>query len=215
MERLACIHPVISRASPVPASRCSCAEESQKRRADLSLRSAPPGSRVVSFRKQNAATQGLQLGLKFRESFGKAVYIKEIIPGSQAAQLEAQGKLRVGDEITMVSATFGDEMWSARGIGKIRLEKSIAVRQGGFIKFVVEQSDDNSKKRMKEMAEKQKKQQDLNTRLQKQVRAPACARLRPLAPACARLRPLAHTRHTGTTHDQVAPTAAPAHSRLP
>eukprot|EP00966_Prymnesium_polylepis_P307283 7100957-Prymnesium_polylepis.1 len=30
----------------------------------------------------------------------------------------------------MVSATFGDEMWSARGIGKYRLEKSIAVRQG-------------------------------------------------------------------------------------
>lgn len=144
-------------------------EESAKRRNDLSLRGAPAGSRVVQFRKQNAATQGLQLGLKFKESFAKGVFVQEIIPGSQAAQMESQGKLRVGDEIVMVSATFGDEMWSARGIGKIRLEKSIAVRQGGFIKFVVEQADDNSKRRQKELADKAKKQNELNTRLQKQL----------------------------------------------
>ena len=89
--------------------RCACADESQKRRDALSLRSAPPGSRVVAFRKENAATQGLQLGLKFRESFGKSVYIEKILPGTQAAAFEAQGKLQKGDEITMVSATFGDE----------------------------------------------------------------------------------------------------------
>ena len=146
-------------------------EESKKRRQDLSLRSAPAGSRVVSFRKESAATQGLQLGLKFRESFGKAVYIDKILPGSQAANLEAKGQLRVGDEITMVSATFGDEMWSARGVGKYRLEKSIAVRQGMFIKFVVEQSDDNSKKRQKEIAELQKKEKAKTTRLQQQLAA--------------------------------------------
>lgn len=149
--------------------RLLCAEESAKRRNDLSLRGAPAGSRVVQFRKQNAATQGLQLGLKFKESFAKGVFVQEIIPGSQAAQMESQGKLRVGDEIVMVSATFGDEMWSARGIGKIRLEKSIAVRQGGFIKFVVEQADDNSKRRQKELADKAKKQNELNARLQKQL----------------------------------------------
>merc|ERR1711865_999126 len=72
-------------------------------------------------------------------------------------------------EIVMVSATFGNEMWSARGIGKVRLEKSIAVRQGGTIQFVVEQADDNSKKRQKEMADKAKKQGELNSRLQKQM----------------------------------------------
>ena len=159
--------------------RLVCAEESTKRRNDLSLRGAPAGARVVQFRKQNAATQGLQLGLKFKESFGKGVFIKEIIPGSQVAQMEAQDKLRVGDEIVMVSATFGNEMWSARGIGKVRLEKSIAVRQGGTIQFVVEQADDNSKKRQKEMADKAKKQGELNSRLQKQVHA------RPAARSCA------------------------------
>ena len=84
---------------------------------------------MVAFRKENAATQGLQLGLKFRESFGKAVYIDAILPGSQAARLEKQGKLQKGDEVVMVSATFGDEMWSAKNVGKYRLEKSIAVRQ--------------------------------------------------------------------------------------
>ena len=104
---------------------------------------------MVAFRKENAATQGLQLGLKFRESFGKAVYIDQIIPGTQAAALEAKGQISKGDEITMVSATFGDEMWSAKNVGKYRLEKSIAVRQGMFIKFVVESSNDNSKAKAK------------------------------------------------------------------
>jgi len=144
-------------------------DESKQRRNDLSLRSAPPGSRVVSFRKQNAATQGLQLGLKFKESFGKAVYIEKILPDTQASLLEQKGQLRVGDEITMVSATFGDEMWSARGVGKYRLEKSIAVRQGMNIQFVVEASDDNSKKRQKELQMKLTKEQEKTTRLQNQL----------------------------------------------
>ena len=144
-------------------------DESAKQRQDLSLRSAPPGSRVVAFRKENAATQGLQLGLKFRESFGKAVYIDAILPGSQAARLEKQGKLRKGDEVVMVSATFGDEMWSSRGIGKQRLEKSIAVRQGQTIKFVLEASDDNSRAKKRALAEKLKKEQAMTSRLQQEL----------------------------------------------
>merc|ERR1719353_2821842 len=103
-------------------------EESKARRDALSFRQARAGDRKVTFRKPNTATQGLGLGLKFRESFGKAVYIDAIIPGTEAARLEREGKIKKGDEITMVSATFGDEMWSARGVGKYRLEKSIAVR---------------------------------------------------------------------------------------
>merc|ERR1719163_1954484 len=105
-------------------------DESRQQREELSLRDARPGDRKVTFRKPNAATQGIMLGLKFREDFGKVIYIDKILPNTEAARLEREGKIRVGDEITMVSATFGDEMWSARGIGKYRLEKSIAVRQG-------------------------------------------------------------------------------------
>lgn len=105
-------------------------DESRARRDSLSLRDARPGDRKVTFRKPNQATQGLQLGLKFKESFGKAVYVEDILPGTEAARLQRAGQLNKGDQVTMVSATFGDEMWSARGIGKYRLEKSIAVRQG-------------------------------------------------------------------------------------
>merc|ERR1711924_142622 len=97
---------------------------------------------------------------------GRAVYVDKILPGTQAAQLESKGQLKVGDEITMVSATFGDEMWSARGVGKYRLEKSIAVRQGMTISFVVENS--NEKSNQKSFAA-QKKEADRMTRLQKQL----------------------------------------------
>merc|ERR1719247_1732118 len=144
-------------------------EESKERRDALSRRDARAGDRKVTFRKPNQATQGLQLGLKFRESFGKAVYIDQIIPGTEAARLEREGKIKKGDEVTMVSATFGDEMWSARGVGKYRLEKSIAVRQGATISFVVENSDDGSKKRMRELAMQQKKEQERVSRLQKMM----------------------------------------------
>ena len=123
-------------------------EESKTRRNQLSARGAQAGDRVVSFRKPNQATKALMLGLKFRESFGKAVYIDKIIPGTEADRLKKAGQIKEGDQITMVSATFGDELWSARGVGKYRLEKSIAVRQGMTIQFVVEGSSSDDKKRM-------------------------------------------------------------------
>lgn len=97
------------------------------------------------------------------------MYIQDILPNSEAARLEKAGQLRKGDEVVMVSATFGDEMWSARGCGKYRLEKSIAVRQGMTISFVVEAPDDGSAKRMAELKKKQDKEAQRMTRLQKQL----------------------------------------------
>merc|ERR1719203_411250 len=144
-------------------------DESKKQRDALSLRSARTGDRKVTFRKPNSETQGLQLGLKFRESFGKAVYIDQIVPGTEAARLERDGKIKKGDEVTMVSATFGDEMWSARNVGKYRLEKSIAVRQGMTISFVLENSDDNNKRARQAAAEKAKKENERMSRLQAQL----------------------------------------------
>merc|ERR1719478_884084 len=143
-------------------------EESQRRRGDLSKRYASAGDRKIRFRKPNQATTGLSLGLKFRESFSKAVIIDKILPGTEADNLKKQGKIKEGDEITMVSATFGDEMWSARGIGKMRLEKSIAVRQGMFIEFVFENSNDKANKKLSDSA---KKEQDKMNRLQQQLAA--------------------------------------------
>merc|ERR1719395_70429 len=141
-------------------------EESRARREALSLRDARAGDRKVTFRKPNQATDGLVLGLKFREGFGKAVFIGKIVPNSEAARLEKQGKIKEGDEITMVSATFGDEMWSARGVGKYRLEKSIAVRQGMTISFVVEGRDDNSRRALAAQQKKAEAEAKRISRLQ-------------------------------------------------
>jgi len=140
-------------------------EESQKRRQALSLRDAQAGDRKVTFRKPNTAASALLLGIKFREGFGKAVFIDKIIPGTEAGRLKQQGKIKEGDEVTMVSATFGDEMWSTRGAGKTRLEKSIAVRQGMTISFVLEQPGGSRK----QTQQQQKKERDRMTRMQKQL----------------------------------------------
>ena len=140
---------------PVHISRP--AEESNKRREALSYRDARPGDRKVTFRKPNAATDGITLGLKFREGWGKAVFIDKIFPNSEAARLEKAGQISVGDEITMVSATFGDEMWSARGIGKMH-SRSPSLFTGMTISFVTESTDKNKQKNMKAMQEKADKE---------------------------------------------------------
>ena len=134
-------------------------DESKQRRTALSYRSAQPGDRKVSFRKPNSATGGLMLGLQFREApFTKAVYIDKILPNTEAARLESQGKIKVGDEITMVSATFGNDMWSVRGVGKMRLEKSISVRQGMNIKFCVESPGSGQADRKKALKQQRTKE---------------------------------------------------------
>merc|ERR1719258_934758 len=143
-------------------------EESKKQREFLSLRDAPSGSTRVQFRKPNQATTGLTLGLKFRESFGKAVYIDQILPNTEASRLEKSGQIQEGDEIVMVSATFGNEMWSARGIGKMRLEKSIAVRQGMTIDFVFENSNEKANQKLGSAAAKEKAKMN---RLAKELQA--------------------------------------------
>merc|ERR1711907_621151 len=127
------------------------------------------GARKLTFRKPNAATPGLLMGMKFRESFSKAVIVDKIIPNTEADKYKKAGKLKEGDEIVMVSATFGNEMWSARGIGKMRLEKSIAVRQGMTISFVVESPDDKTKKNKLFAKNEADKQAARMTRLQKQL----------------------------------------------
>lgn len=144
-------------------------DESRKQRDELSLRDARPGDRKVTFRKPNAATQGIQLGLKFTEDFGKAVYIDKIVEGTEAAKLKKEGKIKEGDEVTMVSATFGDEMWSARRIGKMRLEKSIAVRQGMTISFVFESKDQKAKQNNSARQKEIEKEKERMTRMQKQL----------------------------------------------
>ena len=83
--------------------------------------------------------------------------------------MEVAGKIKEGDEVTMVSATFGDEMWSARRIGKMRLEKSIAVRQGMTISFVFESTTKEGLLAAANRNKAAEKEKALQTRLQKQL----------------------------------------------
>ena len=56
----------------------------------------------------------------------------------------------------MCSATFGDEMWSTRGVGLRRVLAAIRVRSGATVKLVVESPKQFQKKRT--MTESQLKQ---------------------------------------------------------
>lgn len=48
--------------------------------------------------------------------------------------------------MTMISATFGDECWSARGAGLGMIMQAIKVRQGNTVKIVLERSKAAPKK---------------------------------------------------------------------
>ena len=47
-------------------------------------------------------------------------------------------KVKEGDIVTMCSATFGDQMWSTRGVGLSRVLAAIRVRSGPTVKLVFE-----------------------------------------------------------------------------
>jgi hypothetical protein len=123
-------------------------DESKRRRDDLILRQAPVGSRRLEFRKPNAATQnpGKAIGLMFTQGPVGNIYVATILPNTEAEKYEREGKLAVGDEVVMVSATFGNEDWSCRGVGVPRLYTSMKVRQGGTIAFVFENKGKNDKR---------------------------------------------------------------------
>jgi hypothetical protein len=47
-------------------------------------------------------------------------------------------QVKEGDIVTMCSATFGDEMWSTRGVGLSRVLAAIRVRSGPTVRLVFE-----------------------------------------------------------------------------
>ena len=48
--------------------------------------------------------------------------------------------------MTMCSATFGDDMWSCRGVGLTRVLAAIRVRAGATVKLALESPDKYQKK---------------------------------------------------------------------
>ncbi|CAN0364571.1 unnamed protein product, partial [Ectocarpus sp. 13 AM-2016] len=83
------------------------------------------------------------MGLVLEEDERGNVYIVEIVPGGNASRKK---QINVGDKITFVSATFGEEIWSAQGVGLSRVQSAIRIRSGPTVKLVLETSKEAEKK---------------------------------------------------------------------
>merc|ERR1719221_1331607 len=90
-------------------------------------RSAQDGDTVVELMKP--------LGLVLNEDGDGNVYVEKIAPKGNAAR---SGMVNEGDIVTMCSATFGNDMWSTRGVGLTRVLAAIRVRAGPTVSLVFE-----------------------------------------------------------------------------
>lgn len=81
----------------------------------------------------------MPLGIEFEEREGGDIYIKSVDKSSDAY---AQG-VRSGAQLVMISATFGDEMWSTRGVGLKQFITVVNSRFGGTTKLALEKEDQN------------------------------------------------------------------------
>ena len=79
-------------------------------KANRSQRRAAADDRIVELR--------MPMGMDLDEDKNGNVFVKSIEKGGRA---EKSGMIFVGDIVAMVSATFGDDMWSARGVGLDRV----------------------------------------------------------------------------------------------
>jgi len=71
------------------------------------------------------------------------VFVETVAAKGNAART---GIVREGDIVTMCSATFGDQMWSTRGVGLTRVLAAIRVRAGPTVKLVFESSKETASK---------------------------------------------------------------------
>lgn len=78
------------------------------------------------------------LGLVLEEGKDGMVFVAEIDPEGNAADT---GEINEGDILVAVSATFGEEVWSTRGVGLDIVMKSIRIRAGDFVTLVLESPD--------------------------------------------------------------------------
>jgi len=86
------------------------------------------------------------LGLVLNQDDDGNVFVETVAPRGNAART---GKVKEGDIVTMCSATFGDDMWSTRGVGLTRVLAAIRVRAGPTVKLVFESQSQYEKKAAK------------------------------------------------------------------
>ena len=102
------------------------------------------------------------------------MFVKAIDKNSRA---EKTGKVFVGDYVTMVSATFGDDLWSARGVGLNRVLVSIKSRNTKPVTLVLEAKNEGEEKKRRAIAfkelseEEQRKKDEKDKDLLSQMRA--------------------------------------------
>mmetsp|Transcript_26076 Transcript_26076/g.38566 ORF Transcript_26076/g.38566 Transcript_26076/m.38566 type:complete len:202 (+) Transcript_26076:143-748(+) len=83
------------------------------------------------------------LGLILKEDKDGNVYVETIAPKGNAARA---GGVKEGDVVTMCSATFGNDMWSTRGVGLTRVLAAIRVRAGNTVKLALESPNQTQQK---------------------------------------------------------------------
>lgn len=110
-------------------------EEEDLIRVSKTKRSADVNDRVVTLNKP--------LGIVLNQDDKGNVYVETIAPRGNAAR---SGLVKEGDYVVMCSATFGDELWSTRGVGLSRVLNAIKVRSGNTVKLVFESPVDSKKK---------------------------------------------------------------------
>jgi hypothetical protein len=79
----------------------------------------------------------LPLGIEFKERDGGDIYVAAVEKGTDAWE---QG-VRPGVHVTMVSATFGAEMWTTRKVGMTQFLQVLNSRFGSSIALALERED--------------------------------------------------------------------------
>merc|ERR1711966_375350 len=83
------------------------------------------------------------LGLVLNQDDNGNVYVETVAARGNAAR---SGKVKEGDIVTMCSATFGNDMWSTRGVGLTRVLAAIRVRAGSTVKLAPESPNQTTQK---------------------------------------------------------------------
>ena len=96
------------------------------------------------------------LGLVLNQDDNGNVYVEKVAPRGNAAR---SGKVKEGDIVTMCSSTFGNDMWSTRGVGLNRVLAAIRVRSGATVSLVFE-TPGQYKQKKSMTAQQMKKRED-------------------------------------------------------
>ena len=110
-------------------------------RANREMRRASATDRVVELRKP--------MGMELDEDKDGNVFVKSIEKGGRA---DKSGMVFEGDYVTMVSATFGEDLWSCRNVGLTRVLSCIKVRNTKPVKLVLEASTPAEEQRRRAIA---------------------------------------------------------------